>query len=105
MQPMFDPSKLKDDELLSRIGQANAYLYMQTQLGHDSAVDSIKDTIAILENERKHRMQLQITTEQLKKYPNALNPVTLGEIDATPKPIFHDDEERKRVSKIRRRRI
>lgn len=105
MHPIFDPSKLNDDELMSRIGQANNYLYMQSQLGHDSAVDSIRETIAILEAERRNRMQVQIAAEQLKKHPTALNPVTLGELDTTPKPVFHDDDERKRVSKIRRRRI
>lgn len=105
MHPTFDPSTLNDDELLARIGQANSYLYMQHQLGHDAAVDSIKETIRALDAERQSRFQKQIAEEQLKKTNTTSTSITLGELDTTVKPNFIDEDERARSSKIRRRRL
>lgn len=108
MHPIYDPSKLTDDELLSRLGQAHGYLHMQHQLGHDSAVDSIKETIRALDEERQSRFRRQTTEEQLKKTtgtPDASSTIILGELDTIAKPAFIDEDERARSSKIRRRRL
>lgn len=103
MNPIYDPAQLSDDELIEKIGQANVFLRQQTDLGHTPTIESIKHVVETLELERVTRFQNQVADEQKKKNPKALDAITLGELDLTPKPLFEDDGERKRASKIRRR--
>ena len=105
MNPMYDTSKLTDDELLERIGQANTFMHIQTELGHTPTVESIKHVLESLELERITRFQNQTTDEQKKKNPKALDAITLGELDFTPHPVYEDEDERRRASKIKRRRL
>jgi len=107
MSVNFDPTKLSEDELFSRINRARSYLDMQLQLGHTATVNSISDTLRILEDERSSRFTKQRTEEQAKKTVSMppKSDIVLGDLDTTPRPNFIDTDERKRSAKIRRRRI
>lgn len=103
MHPFIDPKKLSDDEILAKIGTAYQYLNVQSQLGHDPTVASIKDVVESLENERRERLDALASEERKKKNPKELDPITLGDLDNIPKPVFEDEIERKRVLSNRRR--
>jgi len=105
MNPIYDPAALTDDELLEKIGKANAFMHIQSELGHTPTVDSIKHVLESLELERITRFQNQTTEEQKKKNPKSLDAITLGELDLTPHPVYEDEDERRRASKIKRRRL
>lgn len=107
MHPIFDPSKLTDEELLSRITRTVAYVNMQRNLGRTQTVDDSLIILQALEEEQKRRYR---ETPVLNKKAIALpevkeKEVVLGELDYTPHPVFIDEGERTRVSKIKRRRI
>jgi len=105
MNPIYDTSKISDDDLIEKIGKAMTFKHLQTDLGHTPTVESIDYVLEALELERITRFQTQVAEEQSKKNPKALDPITLGELDPTPHPVFEDMDERKRASKIKRRRL
>ena len=104
MHPFLDPRNLTDDEILEKIGEARYFLHVQTLLGHDPTVLSIKEVLSTLELEKQQRLEKLSEDEQKKKNPKSLDPITLGDLDPTPNPIFEDEEERRRIAKMRRRR-
>jgi hypothetical protein len=104
MHPFLDPRKLTDEEILEKIGKASYFLHTQTQLGHDPTVNSIKEVLSALELEKHQRLEDLATETNKKKNPKDLEPITLGELDPIPRPLFKDEAERKRIAKMRRRR-
>lgn len=81
MHPFLDVSKLTDEEIIERLGKAYSYMNTQTALGHTPTVQSIKEIIQSLENERKSRMQKTMDEEYKRKYPTANNPIELGKLE------------------------
>lgn len=78
---IFDPAKLTDDQILEKLGKAYQYLSFQENLGHDSAVASITQTIIALDNERISRFQDSIEADIAHTNPNLLDPIELGTIE------------------------
>jgi hypothetical protein len=105
MHPFLDPRNLTDEEILEKIGEAHYFLHTQTLLGHDPTVLSIREVLSTLELEKYQRLEKLAADEHKKKNPKALDPITLGDLDPTPKPIFEDEEERRRITRMRRRRL
>lgn len=81
MHPFLDVSKLTDDEIIDRLGKSYQYLNSQTALGHNPTVQSIKEIIQSLEDERQSRLQKTMHEEFHRKYPNANKSIDLGEVD------------------------
>lgn len=81
MHPLYDPSKLTDDEILDRLGKAYNYLSQQNALGHAYTADNIQQTIMALETEKEVRFQKMMTDEFNKTNPNELDPIVLGTLE------------------------
>lgn len=81
MHPFLDVKKLTDEEIIERLGKAYLYLNGQTALGHNPTVQSIKEVIASLENERHDRLQRNSDEEFKKKYPDENKPIELGKLE------------------------
>ena len=81
MHPFLDVSKLTDEEIIERLGRAYTYMNQQVSLGHVPTVQSIKEVIQHLEDERALRIKKQMADEYNKKYPDELKPVELGKVD------------------------
>lgn len=81
MHPFLDVSKLTDEQIIERLGKAYSYINAQKALGHDPTVQSIKEVIQSLENERQERMQRTLDSEHKRKYPDNHQPIELGKLD------------------------
>ena len=81
MHPFLDVSKLTDEDIIERLSKAHSYLNSQTALGHTPTVQSIKEIIHALEDERKSRMQKIIDEETKKKNTNLNNSIDLGKLE------------------------
>lgn len=81
MHPFLNVSKLTDEEILSRLSKAYQHMNFQVSVGHNATVQSIKEVIQDLENERNERMNKQMDTEFKKKYPDADAPLEIGKLE------------------------
>lgn len=81
MHPFLDVSKLTDEEIISRLGKAHIYLNEQISLGHTPTVQSIKEVIQSLEDERENRMRKTMNEEFKRKFPKDNEPIEIGGID------------------------
>jgi len=103
--PFLDSKNLTDEQILEKIGKANSYFYEQHKLGHTQTIDSIKSVLQTLQDEKNDRIEKLATEEHKSKNPKDLEPITLGDLDLTPIPIFIDEDERKRAKRGRNRRL
>jgi hypothetical protein len=81
MHPFLDVSKLSDEVILERLGRAYTYMNHQTMMGHNPTVQSIKEVIQSLEDERVQRLEKIRTAELEKKNPKANQPLELGKLE------------------------
>lgn len=81
MHPFLDVRKLSDEEIIEKLGKAYSYMNYQVALGHTPTVESIKEVIQTLEDERKDRMSKQMDDEYKKKFPDANAPIEVGKVD------------------------
>lgn len=81
MHPFLDVKKLSDEEILEKLGRAYTYMNQQVDLGHVPTVQSIKEVIETLEDERAQRFAKQSDEEHKKKFPDSLNPIEIGKVD------------------------
>lgn len=81
MHPFLDTSKLSDENIIEQLGKAYNYMNTQVALGHTPTVQSIKDVIQSLEDERALRMQRTMSEEFKRKYPADLAPIELGKLE------------------------
>ena len=81
MHPFLDVTKLTDEEIIERLGRAYTYMNYQVSLGHNATVQSIKEVIQDLEDERNQRMQKNQDEEYKKKFPESLGPLNVGKSD------------------------
>lgn len=81
MHPFLDVTKLTDEEIIDRLGKAYTYMNYQVSLGHNPTVQSIKEIIKTLEDERKDRLNRTMDEEYKKKYPDATAPIDLGKLE------------------------
>lgn len=83
MHPFLDVKKLSDEEIIEKLGKTYSYMNYQSSLGHTITVESIKEVIQSLEDERKERLNRQMDDEYKKKFPDANAPIEVGKIDKT----------------------
>jgi hypothetical protein len=81
MHPFLDTKKLSDEEIIERLGKAYQHLNYQTAMGHTPTIQSIKEVITSLEDERKNRLQKTIDDEIARKYPNPNKSIDLGKLE------------------------
>ena len=81
MGPFLDTSKLTDEEIIEKLNKAYIHLHMQTSLGHNPTVQSIKSIIQSLEDEKFRRMQKVSDEEFKRKNPKDLEPIELGKLE------------------------
>lgn len=81
MHPFLDVQKLSDEEILNRLGRAYSYMNYQVSAGHNPTVNSIKEVIQTLEDERADRINRSMSAEHAKKYPDILAPIELGKLE------------------------
>ena len=81
MHPFLNVSKLTDEEILERLGKAYQYMNFQVGVGHNPTVQSIKEVIQSLEDERRSRLGKQMDEEFKRKYPKADEPLELGKLE------------------------
>lgn len=81
MHPFLNVSTLTDDEIIDRLGKAYTYLTRQTELGHNPTVQSIKEVIRSLEDERAGRLIKAIDEEVARRNPNSKAPIEIGKIE------------------------
>lgn len=81
MHPFLDVSKLTDEEIIERLGKAYQHMNVQSALGHNPTVHSIREVIQSLEDERKARLIKTMDDEFNKKYPKANDPIELGKLE------------------------
>ncbi len=81
MHPFLDVSKLKDEEIIERLGKAYQYMNYQVSMGHNATVHSIKEIIQDLEDERNQRMIKNQSIEYAKKFPEKDVPLDVGKVD------------------------
>jgi hypothetical protein len=81
MHPFLDTSTLSDEEIINRLSKAYTFMNMQKQLGHNAAVQSIKEVIQALEDERQKRMQNLAREEEKRKNPNTNQSIDLGSLE------------------------
>lgn len=81
MHPFLEVNKLTDEQIIERLGKAYSYMNYQTALGHSATVQSIKDVIQSLEDERVKRMSENNDTEYKRKFPGAQEPIELGKLE------------------------
>ena len=81
MHILFDPRSLSDDELLSKIDKAYSYLNNQTQAGHNTTAQSIRDVLEALREESRRRASLAEEAEFKKKFPDSLKPIEIGKLE------------------------
>jgi nucleoid-associated protein YejK len=81
MHPFLDVSKLTDEQIIERLGKAYVYMNHQVALGHNPTVQSIKEVIQSLEDERTLRMTKQMDEEYKRKYPDSQQPLDVGKVD------------------------
>lgn len=80
MHPFLDVSKLTEEEIIERLGKAYLYMTEQVALGHTPTVQSIKEIIQSLEDERRTRLEKNMDTEFKKKYPDSDKPIEIGKL-------------------------
>lgn len=81
MDPFLNTSKLTDEEILERLGRAYTYMHMQKTLGHTPTVQSIKEVIQSLEDEKTKRTQRLISDELLKRSPQGNKSIDFGKLE------------------------
>jgi hypothetical protein len=81
MHPFLDVTKLSDEEIIDRLGKSYAYMNYQSALGHNATVQSIREVVQALEDERQDRTKKNFAAETLKKFPDALKPIELGKLE------------------------
>jgi nucleoid-associated protein YejK len=81
MHPFLDSSKLTDEQIIERLGKAYSYMNNQVALGHSPTVQSIKEIIQSLEDERASRMNKQMDEEYKRKYPDSHQSLDVGKVD------------------------
>ncbi len=81
MHPFLNTSKLTDEEIIEKLGKAYVYMNHQVALGHNPTVQSIKEVIQSLEDERSQRMTKHMDDEYKKKYPDANAPLEIGKLE------------------------
>jgi hypothetical protein len=81
MHPFLDVRKLTDEEIIQKLGRAYSFMNAQISLGHNPTVQSIKEIIQTLEDERQLRMQKISDEEYKKKYPDSNKPIELGKLE------------------------
>lgn len=89
MYPIFDPSKMSDDDLFNKMQEARMYLGHHINLGHDSLVHSMEVTIAVIEEELEAR-QLKSLADKEKEHRKKMK-----KLNKVPnyKPDFDDEDE------------
>lgn len=81
MHPFLDLNKLSDEDIIERLGRAYNFMNAQTALGHSATVQSIREVVQSLEDERQNRMQ-KITDEEYKrKNPDDKKIIELGKLE------------------------
>jgi hypothetical protein len=81
MHPFLEVNKLTDEDIIERLGRAYNFMNAQTALGHSATVQSIREVIQSLEDERQNRMQ-KITDEEYKrKNPDDKKIIELGKLE------------------------
>jgi hypothetical protein len=85
MHPLYDPSELTDDEIITKLQKCYVHLADQQRQGHNATVSSIEQTILALETERQARMQRSMQAEadskNAKEKKTGLEPIELGTIE------------------------
>lgn len=81
MHPFLDVTKLTDEEILERLGKSYTYMNQQVALGHNPTVQSIKEVIQALEDERRSRFSKSMADETLRKFPDMYAPIELGKVE------------------------
>jgi hypothetical protein len=81
MHPFLNVTKLSDDEIIDQLNKAYGYMQAQIGLGSTPAVQSIKEVVQALENERRERQLRQSDAEYDKKYPDKNKPLEFGKLD------------------------
>lgn len=81
MHPFLEVNKLTDEDILERLGRAYNFMNAQTALGHSATVQSIKEVIQSLEDERQNRMQKIMDEEYKKKNPDDKKIIELGKLE------------------------
>lgn len=77
MNPLINLTKVNDDELMSRLMRAKGYYNTQVYYGHNSAAQSIKAVIDMLEAERNERM----FKSTMSKIAEDNTPIEIGKLD------------------------
>lgn len=81
MHPFLDASKLTDEELIERLGKAYTIMNYQISMGHTPTVESIKEVIKTLEDEKSSRMQKIQQGEAEKKTKSASSGLEIGKLE------------------------
>lgn len=81
MHPFLNLNKLTDEDIIERLGRAYNFMNAQTALGHGATIQSIKEVIQSLENERQDRMQKIIDEEHKRKNPDDKKIIELGKLE------------------------
>jgi len=82
MHPFLDVSKLSDEQIIEKLGKAYSYMNYQVSQGHTPTVQSIKEVIQSLEDERNIRMTKNMDEEHKRKYPNHHESLEVGKVDS-----------------------
>jgi len=81
MHPFLDLNKLTDEDIIDRLGKAYSFMNAQTALGHSATVQSIKEVVQSLEDERHSRMQKIVDEEHKRKNPDDKKIIELGKLE------------------------
>jgi hypothetical protein len=81
MHPFLEVNKLTDEDILERLGRAYNFMNAQTALGHNATVQSIREVIQSLEDERQNRMQKVMDEEYKRKNPDDKKIIELGKLE------------------------
>ena len=91
MHPFVDPSNLTDEEILEKLKKCYNYLGMQSDLGHNDAVSSIQQVIAVYETEKDKRAYDALQEALNEDQPEAGSVVELGNVEE-PDDDFYDNQ-------------
>lgn len=89
MYPIFDPSKLDDEQLFNKLQEVRMHLGQHTNLGHDSLIHSMEISIAVMEEELETR-QLKAQTDREKEFRKKVKRINKH---PTSKPQDDDEDD------------